>query len=261
MQVNDIITGNAFKILADDFLDDDKTYIDLSKKPKVIFLKTDWLEIFVKKVLPFINYNFILVTHNGDRPCPSGHIDILEDSRLIKWYGMNCEITHTKLHPIPIGIANETWPHGNKQELLDVVKDNINKTNLCYCNFDVNTNFFKRSSILSALKSKNFIEFEQQKLPFKKYLTKLKSYKFVISPPGNSIDCHRVWEAIYLGVIPIIEKHLAMEYFYDLPILVINSFDEVNTNMLNNVYETILQKPKDKALLQYYKNLIKNNKQ
>ena len=259
MQINNIITGDVFKNLADDFLDDEKPFIDLSKKPKVIFLKTDWLELFKRKILPVLNYKFILITHNGDRPCPSGHIDLLEDPRLIKWYGMNCEIIHPKLHSIPIGIANERWPHGNKKELIEVINEtNIVKNNLCYCNFEVNTNFLKRSYILSILKNKNFIDFEDQKLPFKDYLTKLKSYKYVISPPGNSIDCHRIWEAIYLGVIPIIEKHLAMNYFYDLPILVVNSFDEFTIDLLESSYEEKLQKPQYKAYIQHYKNLINN---
>ena len=28
--------------------------------------------------------------------------------------------------------------------------------------------------------------------------------KYVLSPPGNGPDCHRTWESIYLGAIPIV---------------------------------------------------------
>jgi len=257
MQVNKIITGNAFKQCCDDFLDDEKPYIDLSKKPKSIFIRTDWIELFKQKVLPQINYNFKLITHNGDRPCPSGNIDLLEDTRLIKWYGMNCEIQHPKIQPIPIGIANEMWPHGNKEILLEISNSDITQTKLCYSNFEINTNYHERLNIFNIVKTKNFVSVETQKLNFKDYLLTLKTYKYIISPPGNSIDCHRIWEAIYLGVIPIIKKHLAMEYFYDLPILIVNNFDEITTDLLVNNYSTIKQKSHEKAYLQYYTEKIK----
>jgi hypothetical protein len=29
---------------------------------------------------------------------------------------------------------------------------------------------------------------------------------YVLSPPGNGIDCHRTWEALFLGSIPIVKK-------------------------------------------------------
>lgn len=255
----DIITGNTFKCIADDYLDEEKTFLDLSKKPKIIFLKTDWIELFKTKILPKIDYQFKLITHNADRPCPSGNIDLLDDDRLIKWYGMNCHIQHPKLQSIPIGIANEKWPHGNKDTLLDVANTNIIKrNNFCYSNFDLTTNHLRRPQIFEIIKTKSFIDIETQKLTFKDYLTKLKSYKYVISPPGNSIDCHRIWESLYLGVIPIIEKNIAMEYFYDLPILVVDSFNNVTEKLLIDSYEIIFNKPSNKAKFNFYKKLIFN---
>ena len=253
-----IITGNAFKKIADDFLDEEKTFLDMAKKPKVIFLKTDWIEIFKNKILPKIDYQFTLITHNADRPAPSGNLDLLNDDRLIKWYGMNCDITHPKLQSIPIGIANEKWPHGNKKELLEVINTNTEKTNLCYSNFDLSTNVLRRPQILEIIKTKSFINIETQKLNFKDYLTKLKSYKYVISPPGNSIDCHRIWECLYLGVIPIVERHSALEFFYDLPILFVDSFEDVTEELLNNQYENIIRKSNSKIFFTFYKNLISN---
>jgi len=256
MNKEDIITGNAFKNLADDFLDEEKTYIDITKKPKIIFLKTDWIELFKMKVLPKINYKFKLITHNSDRSAPSGSIDLLNDSRLIKWYGMNCHFNHPKLQPIPIGIANEKWPHGNKDVLLEVIRADISKTKLCYSNFDLTTNHIRRPEIFQIIQTKDFIDIDTQKHNYKDYLTKLKSYKYVISPPGNSIDCHRVWEAIYLEVIPIVEKHLAMDYFYDLPILFVNSFNEITEEFLIKNYSSTLQTSKTLAFMQFYKNTI-----
>lgn len=256
MTQDEIITGNQFKNICDDYIDEHKPFIDLSKKPKIIFLYTDWIELFKQKILPKIDYNFKLVTHNADRSCPSGNLDLLEDTRLIKWYGMNCHIEHPKLQPIPIGIANEKWPHGNKETLIEVIHSNITQNNLCYCNFEVSTNPSKRNDVFNTIKTKSFIDIDTQKHNFKEYLSKLKSYKYVISPPGNSVDCHRVWEALYLGVVPIIEKNIAMEYFYDLPILVIDSFKDINEEFLNSSLIHIKMKSFKKSNMSFYKQII-----
>jgi hypothetical protein len=256
MDKKEIVTGNSFKVISNDFLDEEKTYIDIVKKPEIIFLKTDWIEVFKEKVLPQIDYPFKLITHNADRPSPSGNFDLLEDSRLIKWYGMNCHIIHPKLQPIPIGIANEKWPHGDKDILLEVIDTNIPKTNLCYSNFNLTTNYVRRPEIFEIIKTKKFIDTDTQKHTFKNYLTKLKSYKYVISPPGNSIDCHRIWEAIYLGVIPIVEKHTAMDYFKDLPILFVDNFKDVTEQLLTDNYKAIKSKSIEKSCMTFYKNVI-----
>lgn len=255
MLKEDIITGNAFRDICDDYIDEDKPYIDLKRKPKTIFLKTDWIEIFKTKVLPYIDYQFKLITHNADRPAISGNHDLLEDTRLIKWYGMNIDTLHPKLQSIPIGIANEKWSHGDKGILLDVISEGNTKRNFVYCNFDVSTNPDKRSSILKSLKQHSYIDFEISKLSFTEYLKKLSTYKFVISPPGNSVDCHRIWESIYLGVIPIVEKHLVHNYWSDLPILFVDSFNDINEHMLNTF--TAEKLSSQKAVFSHYLNLIK----
>ena len=67
---------------------------------------------------------------------------------------------------------------------------------------------------------------------------------FVPSPAGNGIDCHRTWEALYLGAVPVV---LRSEYFGESnwPVLVVDSWsellekkdDELNKIYLNNVLD------------------------
>lgn len=62
---------------------------------------------------------------------------------------------------------------------------------------------------------------------------------FVPSPAGNGLDCHRTWEALYLGAIPVV---LEKEYCGDKnwPVLVINSWQDLlnkNTLELNKLYK------------------------
>ena len=45
-------------------------------------------------------------------------------------------------------------------------------------------------------------------------------HKFIISPEGNGIDCHRHYEALYLKSIPIIPNHPLMRLkFKNLPVV------------------------------------------
>jgi hypothetical protein len=256
MKREDIITGNTFKNICDDFLDEEKRYIDITKKPKLIFLKTDWIELFKLKVLPLIDYKFKLITHNADRSAISGNIDLLEDPRLITWYGMNVDTKHPKLQTIPIGIANEKWPHGDKDILLKIINENNEKKNLVYCNFDVTTNYNKRYNTLKILNTHSYIDFDHTKLTFELYLRKLSTYKYVISPPGNSVDCHRIWESIYLGVIPIVERHPTLESFYDLPILFVDSFKDLTVEFLKRKYKLIKLILPKRAFFNFYKDII-----
>ena len=54
-------------------------------------------------------------------------------------------------------------------------------------------------------------------------MSELSSYKFALSPEGNGIDCHRTWECLYLGVIPIVKKSVALSFFliYQFYLLII----------------------------------------
>ena len=90
------------------------------------------------------------------------------------------------------------------------------------------------------------------------YLDQLSRYKFCICPPGNGIDCHRTWECLYLGVIPIVYYHCHNLQFLDLPILIINDWDIITDEYLVGIYNEF-QKKKfnfDKLDITYWDKLI-----
>jgi hypothetical protein len=156
-------------------------------------------------------------------------LDLLNDNRLIRWYGMNCHIEHGKLTPIPIGIANNKWPHGDEALLNKVISLNLSKCDRIYCNFDPNTNPI-RKDIRKIVESNQLVDIEYKKLCQEEYWMKLASYKYVISPPGNSVDCHRIWESLYLKTIPICLKSVELKSFH---IYNIDSFSNIDIFNLN----------------------------
>jgi hypothetical protein len=43
------------------------------------------------------------------------------------------------------------------------------------------------------------------------HVSNVKKCKFCICPEGNGFDCHRLWECLYLDVIPICEKSVFID--------------------------------------------------
>jgi len=86
---------------------------------------------------------------------------------------------------------------------------------------------------------------------------------FVASPPGNGLDCHRTWEALYVKTIPIVLRSVAMEYFaqHGLPIYIIDNWSDLNTlseSDLRDIYMTKVKLFQSPALwFDFWKNKIK----
>jgi hypothetical protein len=87
------------------------------------------------------------------------------------------------------------------------------------------------------------------------YYDSLPSYKFVISPEGNGIDCHRHYEALIAGCIPIIERNpLVEEKYRGCPILWTTDYSEINSSYLERKYEEMKNQVYDfsRLFLEFY---------
>ena len=98
------------------------------------------------------------------------------------------------------------------------------------------------------------------------YFYKLPNYKFIISPEGNGIDCHRHYEALMAGAIPIVEDNpLIREKYKNLPVLYTKDYSEITAEYLEKRYEEMVDKVYDFSSLiisSYNKNferIIKSN--
>lgn len=95
-----------------------------------------------------------------------------------------------------------------------------------------------RQSILNTL-SKSGIH--NQYIDSSTYFNALPSYKFVISPEGNGIDCHRHYEALMAGCIPIIEEHEGIrEKYKGCPVLYTKDYSEITPAYLEQKYAEMI---------------------
>jgi hypothetical protein len=69
-------------------------------------------------------------------------------------------------------------------------------------------------------------------LPVAENVKRLAQYKWCICPEGNGVDTHRLWEAMYLGCIPIVLKSPFIDTLMhytggELPIYVVETWDQL----------------------------------
>jgi hypothetical protein len=51
---------------------------------------------------------------------------------------------------------------------------------------------------------------------------------FVISPEGAGLDCHRTWESLLLGNVPIVKRNSIADLYNNLPVLIVEDWQQVN---------------------------------
>ena len=231
----EFITGNNFKKRCHFSVDEHGFGMctGVENKTLTFFVKTDYVDKFFSSPLLLPDENFILLTHNSDYGVDPSHLKYLEYPFLEKWYAQNVNFEHQKLIPIPKGIANSEWPHGDVSALEFVIQSDLEKNNLMYANFNINTNHKQRSYCLKFVPN----EFVENDVSFQAYLTHTAQSLFSICPLGNGIDSHRIWESLYLKTIPITERTYNIEYLknkFNLPIILVDDWSELsNMSILN----------------------------
>jgi hypothetical protein len=253
------ISGDTFMNFANIKISKNNIYYNFKNKD-IVFVKTDDLHFFETEILPNIKSTFNLITHNSDKNIIDSNLTIAENKYLNKWFAQNNLTNHPKIINIPIGLENASLHrNGIIKDFQKVRNNKIEKKNKILSSFSTETNFKIRKPILEIIK-----DFENVEIVYtnsKKYRTKLNEYKFVISPPGNGIDCHRTWEALYFNVIPIVVKSDFYDKFDSQPFLMIDNWQSLkflNEKDLISLYESKKNVLKNSNFIwaQYWKNII-----
>lgn len=200
--------------------------------PSLIFCYPHRLNEFVGKIQFFCN-PFVLITHNSDfniTNCDTIN-KILNNNKVEKWYAQNLCYKHNKLHLLPIGIANSQWPHGNIN-IFNNIDCLLHKTKNIYFQFNVHTNYHKRQLCYNSLINK--LEWLNPTNPLDN-IKRLQEYKFCICPEGNGVDTHRLWEALYLKVVPIVinSDFIQILASYNVPLVILNNWEDLVVTKLN----------------------------
>jgi len=261
-----LISGDTFRHYVDHIFDETTASFDPTKVKAgdLIFVKTDWeyLDLFFTQYHPSIAHSYILLTHNSDHSAPGPFTSYLNDSKVLAWFAQNLEgESHPKLHPIPIGLANRHWPHGDPlvfSSLLSLAKKQ-NRPYLCYMNFAPSTYPKERPYVWNLFSSQPWCVVSNVK-PLASYLQDLSDSKFVLSPRGNGLDCHRTWEALLMGAIPIVRSSSLDPLYSDLPVLIVENWEMVTESYLEEQHIVLKQKAYnlDKLFIEYWLKHIRS---
>ena len=242
----------------------------------------------LQKIPKFPDQPFVLLTGDSDDSVDfynyyNGINQILKNPFLKKWYVQNWALPlHPKVRILPIGLDYHTlakrenpimslsyainppkklgWgdlamPLEQEYNLLSIQKS-PKRQMLCYVNF--NKGYKDRSDALEEIPSQLIYKNEKSILR-KDFWFEMSNFYFVISPHGNGLDCHRTWEALALGCIPIVKKSwLSVGKLYEnLPVLVVENWSDITLELLEKTKERLFtNKIPDKMYIEYWKNLI-----
>ncbi|MDC0476060.1 glycosyltransferase family 47 protein, partial [Acidimicrobiia bacterium] len=147
--------------------------------------------------------------------------------------------------------------NNNKLKISTYQKDKLT----VYLNFNVTTNYLERQWIKDFFDNKKWVEIEDNLIEIEEYRKKVIDSTFVMCPPGNGTETHRMWEALFLGSIPIVKNHITYKNIQDLPVFFVDDFKEVSEDSLNKFLKSLTKKPDlnlDKLSILYWHQEIQN---
>ena len=239
------------------------------------------ISVFFREVIKNIKNKVLLIIIESDIIYLKN--EWLDNEKLLHCYTWNKPFEHKKMSCLPIGLNFKR----HYRSLISWMKESNNNENSLYYNnkmvcFNCSLNTSSERLKLKDIIDKNFKDI-CEKLeyipPLKSYIlpsfiegkilineTNSKcyndwiKYKFILSPEGAGMDCHRTWEALMIGCIPIVKRSLLNELYEDLPIVIVDDWNELNIDFLNKKYIEIMENKKkgnyiyNKLYLNYWTN-------
>lgn len=190
---------------------------------------------------------YTLLIHNGDLIPTERALERLGDL-FHRVYSVNVTSETPTLRALPIGLENARLNNnGRLSYYLDGLEEPHSKDRPrpVMSSFHVSNNPLVRQPAAELFRASRF-GFDGHSWKRKEYRDVLKQTCFVISPPGNGPDCHRTWEAIYMGAVPVVLKeHLGRSLWEGMPILAVDSYQDfvdMSDDALRNIYAELTNK-------------------
>ena len=141
--------------------------------------------------------------------------------------------------PLPLGLENFSYlRNGVPRDYLRMIKNGLpafeDRSIEVLGAFSISTNVSERTRAFEFLSSYPKAYLNTEFLSPKDYRNLVVNSKYVLSPPGSGTDCHRTWEALYLGAFPIVLRSSWGFPEDDLPVLIVSDWEEVPGKILSS---------------------------
>ena len=267
-------------------------YSNIKNNDKVYVISSA-LDKFCSYILPILekkNIKIKLITGNSDKGVPVEISQLhrinylirffIQSKSIIIWYTQNYDLpkSHPRIKPIPLGLdyhtlqkTNHWWGPKRTPLQQDIEIDTIYKNSnlfgkrknksFSFYHFNMfNHHGADRYMANDILKNKDFNIFLHKKQDRNTTWKLCSSYKFIISPHGNGLDCHRTYEAMCLGCIPIVRSSSLDILYKDMPIIILDSWKNINMDNLLEQSKRIIKRSREKLTLKYWVDYINNTK-
>lgn len=263
------------------------------KPGDAIYVCSSAVPEFIRTAFPLISVPFILVSGDCDETTP---YEILPDQQrftafiesplLIKWCAQNCVLLgkYPKLTQIPIGLDYHTlaasggdWgPQASPREqeaemnrIRGAAPPFWGRSLSAYANFQfrMNTKFAQDRVLAMSQIPRELVFYEPAMTDRCAAWTNQSQRAFVVSPHGNGLDCHRTWEAMCLGCIPIVKCSPLDPLFAELPVLIVRRWSDVSAELLQSTATSFREKHErgeflyDKLTIKYWMKCIRDTNQ
>lgn len=230
----------------------------LNKKERIIVFALHSM-VFLNKLNNFLDnicVPWVIVSAMEDTQLPleinkDFMIKVLSNKHFKHWFSINKTIPNDRhFTSIPYGLnywtlSTKSCFGENKQNFetqnnsLLIIKSHTQhfskRIPKIYCNFHLNCtderNGNYRSKLTNILPS-NLTYLENHWMPRTQSWKNMGEYTFVLSPFGHGFDCIRTFEALCLGCIVIMKKSFLDVIYTELPVLVVNEWEDITEVML-----------------------------
>ena len=222
---------------------------------------------------------------------------ICKSPSIIHWFCQNYDLpkAHDDISPIPIGIDYHTlsnsanrpdfdelikrirWgpamtPIEQEMELLSIANsspsfdERMNKS-YSFFQFNINLETVERHGTQDRIKAINVVRTNPstniaapKKILRKPTWENCTKYKFIVSPHGYGLDCHRTYEAMFLGSMPIVKTSSLDLMYQHMPICIVDNWDELKgmNKLLQKAEVARARANPDTLKLAYWIDLIEN---
>jgi len=227
------VSGDTFREICEFEFLGQANAVGLEKGPRSVFssvANARSLAVYLKQTglkLP----NSFLIIHNGDALPDTGVFESLcKAFNSVFSVNVTPELETIGVIPVPIGLENAALDYAGR--LKDYPKPAERRASCDWskreidvlASFRVETNPSVRLPVRD-LAEKRGVCWVEPSGDQRRYLQAVAKSRWILSPRGNGADCHRTWEAIYHGAIPVVEANtLGHSLFENLPVFVVESF-------------------------------------
>ncbi len=229
------------------------------KQVTAVYIVGSQVREFVDTIFPKITKKIAIITGNAIQSVPVSVLGssqsarrFLDDDRLAGAWIQNLDIKHPKAFPLPLGLdfhnlhinTHGPWhrnshvqsPNEQERQIKTIAEEALpfaQRQPAVFTHFTVETQPVVRSEWLDYFEDQSFAQTPTGSIERSELWRKMAGAQFVASPPGAGMDCHRTWEALVLGSVPIIQRfpHMA-GMFEDLPVWQVENVSEVTPENL-----------------------------